>query len=39
VTILTTLTAGTWMRNVNVRVCKDAACALQLPGSPVACPP
>lgn len=38
VTTLTTLTAGTKTGNFSVRVCKDAACATQFPGSPVALP-
>lgn len=38
VTTLTTLTAGTKTGNFSVRVCKDAACTAQFPGSPVALP-
>ena len=34
----TTLTAGTKSGNFSVRVCKDAACTSQFPGSPVALP-
>lgn len=37
-TTLTTLTAGTKTGNFSVRVCKDAACASQFQGSPVALP-
>ncbi|WP_426190849.1 hypothetical protein [Massilia sp. DWR3-1-1] len=37
-TTLTTLAAGTRTGNFSLRLCKDAACSAQFPGSPVALP-